>query len=234
MIKTVYTFLGISILMFQAQCQSSPSMVNQANTLDELSEKAKTDLANLSSYRGIKILDVGPTGRRHHNSKRGEFGCTKFRITIYNDTIIPIELKVDFPAHQVTSLPDPLMKDQYWVLPESMTPDSFRNARDFGIIGLEEHFNTDDTDSRIVKTTIQPKQQYTFYMAGMGESPFERGSSFGKLYINGQDVDIPYIKGKTIKPVNPQENTLDLVWGIGHTPHNLYTLISCGQIKYLN
>ena len=210
-------------------CQIQPT---KSAAQDEYRQAIANKISELESYRGIKILDEGPAGRKHNNSKRGEFGVTKMRITIINDTIVPIELEVKFPPNQSSSIPEPSYKVQIWILPDELTPKNFVNARDFGIVGLEEHFNSDFTDPGFVKTIIQPKEDYTFYIASMGESPFTFGSSYPKLFINGQDVDTPYLQDKSIKTTNT-DGSLDLIFGIGHTPHNLYTLIPCGKITFL-
>jgi hypothetical protein len=222
--------LGFSICFSLTNCQNGQSRVTQQQ--EPIQIPIAKILDTLESYRGIKILDQGPAGSKHTNSKRGVFGCTKFRITIFNDTIVPIDFEMKFPPNQVPSLPDPLIKVQYWVLPDSLTPEIPIRAFNFGITGLEEYFNSDFTEPGIVKITIQPKKYHTFYIAGIGEGPFERGSSYSKLFINGQDIDVPYIQNKSIKKEN-SDGSLELIWGIGHTPHNLYTLIPCGHIKFL-
>lgn len=222
--------LGLVICMLLINCQTGQSQVADQQVINAATTK-KIDA--LESYRGIKILDEGPTGSKHTNSYRGEFGCSKFRITIFNDTIVPIELVFQFPSKQVTSSPDTNFKVQGWVLPDELTPDTFQNAFNFGITGLEDHFNSDFTDPGMVKTTIQPKGHHSFYLAFIGESTFEFGSNYSQLFIHGQDVDVPYLPEESIKIERTSENVLDLVWGIGHTPHNLYTWIHCGQITYL-
>ncbi|MBT8266806.1 MAG: hypothetical protein HKN51_15815 [Saprospiraceae bacterium] len=226
MIKYAFSILGLLACSSLLQCQSKLAQA-------DLNQVTQSKITEIENYRGIKILDEGPTGSKHTNSKRGEFGCSKFRITVYNDTILPIELEIKFPSQPTTSLPDPAFNNQYWVLPDSLTPDTFQNAWNFGIIGLEEHFNSDFTDSPIVKRTIQPKEYYTFYLAGIGETTFGSGQNYSKLFINGQKIDVPYLQGKSIKDENTESDSLNLVWGIGHSPHNLYTLIPCGQISYL-
>ena len=233
MIKFIYSILGLIVCSYLVSCQTRTNQAIQTNHQSELNQVIQSKIAELKNYRGIKILDEGPAGRKHFNSYRGEFGCSKFRITIYNDTIFPIELKVKFPSQPVSSLPDSLVKVQYWILPDSLTPNSFLNARDFGITGIEDHFNSDFTAPGFVKAMIQPREHYTFYVAGMGKGPFGRGSSYSKLFINRQNIDVPYLQGKSLKMDNIDSNSFDLVWGIGHTPHNLYTLIPCGQIDFL-
>lgn len=228
--KFTYTILGLFVCTSLMYCQNKQSDVTRQ---PELNQATAAKIDALESYHGIKILDEGPAGSKHTNSKRGEFGCTKFRITIFNDTIVPINLKIKFPSKSIHSLPKSLFKSQVWVLPDSLTPDTFQRAFNFGIIGLEDHFNSDFTDSRIVKTIIQPKKHHTFYLAMIGESPFERGSNYSKLLINGQAIDTPYIQGKSIKKEHSNSSSLELIFGIDHTPHNLYTLIPCGQIKFL-
>ncbi|MCR9287435.1 MAG: hypothetical protein NXI23_08640 [Bacteroidetes bacterium] len=230
MYKFIIFILGISICFSLMKCQNGDRRV--AMQQEPVQVPIAKILDTLESYRGIKILDEGPAGSKHTNSTRGVFGCTKFRITIFNDTIVPIDLEIKFPPKQVPSLPDSLIKVQYWVLPDALTPEIPIRGFNFGITGLEEHFNSDFTDSGIVKITIQPKEYHTFYLAGIGEGPFERGSSYSKLFINGQDIDVPYIQDKSVKKEN-SNGSLELVFGIGHTPHNLYTLIPCGQINFL-
>ena len=226
-----YSILGFIACFISLSCQNGQSQVAQQET----SEQARIIqiLDTLESYRGIKILDEGPAGSKHTNEKRGVFGCTKLRITIFNDTVVPVDLEVKFPPQPVASLPDSVITAQYWVLPDSLTPDLPIRGFNFGIIGLEEHFNADFTDPGVVKTTLQPNEYHTFYIAGIGSGPFGFGSSYPKLFINGQDLHSPYLQGKSVKTERPDSSSLSLVFGISHTPHNLYTLIPCGKIKFL-
>ena len=189
----------------------------------------------LKSYPNIKILNEGPAGSKFTNSKGEDDGFLVFRIQIFNDTIVPIDLEIKFPSKPVPLLPDSITKVEVYVLPDSITPDTIQNAANFGVIGIEDYFNSDLTDPGSLKTTIQPKEHHTLYLGMLYESESKMG--FGtfraKLFLNGQDIDAPFLPVTSIKTEKTDSSYLDLIFGIGYTPHNQHTLIPCGQINFI-
>lgn len=231
--KFTYYILALFVYPSLMHCQNRESPVAQQ---DKLNQVVTTKISEtFESYRGIKILQEGPRGSKFTNSKRGEFGLLVFRIQIFNDTIIPIDLEVKFPSKLAALLPDSLAKVKVNMLPDSITPDTIQNDANFGVIGLEDYFNSDLTAPGILKTRIQPKEHHTLYLGMIeeGNMGFGFGTYKTKLFLNGQDIDAHFFPVTSIKTEKTSINSLDLIFGIGYTPHNRYTLIQCGQISFI-
>ncbi len=230
--KFTYSVLGLLVWICLMHCQ-----IGQSDTAQQLKLNT-TSIANnqetLRSYPNIKIINEGPTGSKFTNSKRGEFGLLVFRIQMVNDTIVPIDLELEFPSTPVPLLPDSITKVEVYVLPDSITPDTIQNnAANFGVRGLADYFNSDFTDPGSLKIRIEPKEHHTLYLGMIAESKMGHGTFRTKLFINGQDIDAPFLPIRSIKTEKTDNRSLDLVYGIGFTPHKQYTLIPCGHINFL-
>ena len=231
--KFTYCILGLLVCTSLMNCQNRQS---QAAQQDELNQVTATKISEtFESYPNIKILNEGPTGSKFTNSKGEEETFLVFRVQIFNDTIVPIDIEVKFPSKPAALLPDSLAKVKVYVLPDSITPDTIQNAANFGVIGIENYFNSDLTDPGILKTTIQPKEHHTLYLGMLqeGKMGFGFGTYKAKLFLNGQDIDAPFLPVTYIKTEKTGSSSLDLIFGIGYTPHNQYTLIPCGQINFI-
>lgn len=188
MYKFTYYVLGLLLCSSLLYCQNQAAHQVQLNT-SSIANNHET----FESYHNIKILTNGPTGSKFTNSKRGEFGLLIYMIQIFNDSIVPIDLEVKFPSKPVPLLPDSMTKVEVYMLPDSITPDTIQNAANWGVIGIEDFFNSDLTDPGILKTRIQPKEHHTFYLGMLSESERKMGSgtTIAKLFLNGQAIDAP-------------------------------------------
>ncbi len=219
---------------FIAQCAQKKS-----RGTDPLSKRA-AQIATGSNYGsdhpdghyGIKILNIGPTGSKYTNSKRGEFGLLIFCIQILNDTIIPFDLDIQFPSKPIPLLPDSIVKVELFILPDFMIPDTTQNTANFAVIGIEDYFNSDSIDPGILKTTIQPQEHHTMYLGMLNESNMGYGTIRAQLFINGQEIEAPFMPVTSIETDQRGYKSLDLIYGIGYSPHNQHILIPCGQIIF--
>ena len=151
-----------------------------------------------------------------------------------NDTIISLDLEIDFPENPAHLLPDSRVLLSIFLLPDSLTPKNIQDDLNFGVIGIEKFFESDLSSPSTLKTSIQPKGQQTLYVGLKLESEIGNGTTRSILFINGQNIDAPFLPIKTIAKDDTDGTTLDLVYGIGVDPPNNYRLIPCGQIKYIN
>ena len=231
MYKFTNYILGLLVCTALMHCQNQQS---QDVKQDELNQATATKISEtFESNPNIKILNEGPAGSKFTNSKGEEDGFLVFRIQIFNDKIVPIELEVRFPSIPVPLLPDSITKVEIYVLPDSITPDTLQNAANFGVIGIEDYFNSDLTDPGILKTTIQPKEHHTLYLGILMESEMGSGTIRGKVFLNGQDIDAPFLPVTSIKTEKTGSSSLELIYGIGYRPHNQYILIPFGQINFM-
>lgn len=222
-------FLGLLVCISLMDCQTKQ---NNADEFGQMSTSTINIPEIIGSDPNIKILNEGPTGSWFKNSKRGEFGVLIFRIQLLNDTIVPIDLELKFPSKPIPLLPDSTTKVEVFVLPDSITPDTLQNAVNFGVTGIAEYFNLERTEPDILKTRIEPKESHTLYLGMLAETKKEFGTFRAKLFFNGQNIDAPFLPIKSIKTEQTDRNSLDLIYGIGYSPHQQFTLIPSGHIHF--
>jgi hypothetical protein len=169
------------------------------------------------THSGVTILTVGPRGGDYTDSTGKEFGFRIFRTHIINDTIIPIELTLNFPSDSVALPIDSITSlgitksDRYvrvFLFPQTMAPAKKEEVYNYGVTGIESFLDTELSKAAILKITIQPKQNLTLYIGALLYPAF--GQARAKLFINGQN----------------------LVYRISIEPPLDSALISCGQIVF--
>jgi len=173
---------------------------------------------HFNTHSGVSILTIGPRGGDYTDSTGKKFGFRIFRTHIINDTIIPIELIINFPSDSVALLPTDSIaslgipkSDRYvrvFLFPQSMAPDKQEEVYNYGVTGIESFLDTGLSKATMLKTTIQPKQDYTLYIGALIYPALQQARA--KLFINGQN----------------------LVYRISIDPPLDSALISCGQIVF--
>ena len=170
------------------------------------------------THSGITILTIGPRGGEYTDSTGKKFGYRIFRTRIINDTIMPVEIAINFSndsvvlptADSIPSLGIP-KSDRYvrvFLFPRSMMPGKQEEVYNYGITGLEYFLDTGLSEPTMQKITIQPKQDYFLYIGALLYPSY--GSASSELLINGQN----------------------LVYKIMIAPPLDSALIPCGQIVF--
>ena len=152
--------------------------------------------AHSDTHSGITILTIGPRGGEYTDPTGKKFGYRVFRTRIINDTIMPIELMINFSNDSVVLPPTdsiPLLgipkSDRYvrvFLFPSSMTPDKQEDVYNYGLTELESFLNTGLSEPKMQKITIQPKQDYFLYIGTLLYP--SSGSARSKLLIAGQNL----------------------------------------------
>lgn len=167
---------------------------------------------------GITIQTIGPRGGEYTDTTGKVFGYRIFRSRIFNDTIIPVELTINFSNAAIVLPPTDSMpsfdipkSDRYisvFLFPHYMIPGKPEEVYNYGITGLESFLDTGLIEPTMQKITIQPKQDYFLYIGALLFPSSESARS--ELFINGQN----------------------LVYKIVLAPPLDSTFIPCGQIIF--
>ncbi len=179
-------------------------------------------------YKGIITVNTGPRGGDYLSTNGKIIPYRLFRIQFYNDTVVPVELTMQFPAEPLSLLSDTNKKVKVFIIPESISPRKITETYDFGIKGLDNFLDTGLTSLTTLTTVIQPKQEYIVYI-GATISELARA----KLFFNGKDPQVSYLPLISLNLNNNDKTKLHLVLGIGIDPPNYYTLIDGGHITFL-
>lgn len=178
-------------------------------------------------YHGIVTINNGPRGGDYISTSGKIIPYRLFRIQFYNDTVVPVELNLHFPAEEMALLSDTLKKVKAFLLPENSTPQKVTDTNNFGIKGLEGFLDSGLNKPSILTKRIEPKQEYIVYIGAI-ISDLARA----KLFFNGQDPNVSYLPTSILKTGTSQKNTLDLILGVGIDPPRYYTLIHCGTLNF--
>jgi len=145
---------------------------------------------------------------RYTDSTGKKYTYAIFWSRVINETATPVELTINFPADSfaIPPLPDSYLK--LFLPPDTMTLDK-EGLYAYGATGLKSFLDT-DFNKTMLKRTINPKEEYLFYIVKL--SP---------LYHVGGVVRT----GFTLKEQ-------DLYYRISITPNFSPALIPCGQIVF--
>ncbi|MBC7861750.1 MAG: hypothetical protein IAF38_02175 [Bacteroidia bacterium] len=187
----------------------------------------------METHFAVSILNEGPNGSVYTDSAGKNFAFRSYRACIINDTIIPIELAINFAADSVALLPKSDRYLRVFLLPDTMTPDKlydFEANNGFVSEGLKSFLNTGLTKATILKTTIKPKENY---YVNIGTLFYPSGGLTGAgLFINGRGHTIPFVPTQATKTDAKNKTEQGLIFGIGIDPPHNYSLIPCGQIVF--
>ena len=146
------------------------------------------------------------------------FGFRIFRTRIINDSIIPVELTINFPCDSVAMLPKSDSYVRVFLFPRSMTPDEQEEVFNYGVRGTESFLDTGLTKPTALKTTIKSKEDYILYIGALFYPT--AGRTIAKLFFNGQDLEYRIKVYGAHPPLSATDLALDSA------------LLSCGQIVF--
>lgn len=153
-----------------------------------------------SAGKDVIIQNSGPKGAgnidgdRDINAVRGYTDSTGthyaygiFWTRIINETTSPLELSIDFPADSLTIPPHP---DNYFKLflpPDTMTVDKL-SSYNYGITGLRSFLDTNFNKPSVLQKTINPNEEYFFYIAMLNHVPDQRGPIRAGVVLEEQSL----------------------------------------------
>ena len=182
-------------------------------------------------YFGVTIYNNGPRGIPYTDPAGTTFQFRIFRVRIVNDTIIPIELTVNFPGDSVALLPKSEKRLRVFLFPERMSPSKVEEVYNYGVTGLESFLDTVLNNPTTRKVMILPGQDHYLYIGELFSGEFI-GLARSRFFINGQNIDAPFLPVQSIKNDTKDKSKLDFIFGVAIDPPDYYSLIPCGQIVF--
>jgi len=167
----------------------------------EISPKALPD-----SKHGIIIKNSLPKGGSYPDSSGRVFGYRIFWTRVINDTTVPLELTINFPADSIKMEPKSNLHLRLFLLPDTMTSAN-ESEFNYGAKGLIPFLDTGLKKPTMLRLTLKPKEEYLFYV---GALIYPDGRARAGLLIDGQD----------------------LVYAINISPALDSSFIPCGRIIY--
>lgn len=178
-------------------------------------------------YYGITMINCGPRGGSYPNGSENEISYRIFRVQLINDTVFPIELNINFPSRPVPLSPDSNQSVKVFLFPDELMPGTKQDTYNFGVTGLVAFIDSGLNKPTKLKTLIKPKEERILYIGCLTD-----GVARAKLFVNGQNHENPFLPVKSITSTTKNNDTLELVFGLGFNPPDRHSLIHCGQITF--
>ncbi len=222
---------SIFVLLIVASCTQTQDQKTAAQNPSDIDSDTSIQLTeNVGDFGGISILTTGPRGGRYLSSEGIDFRYTVFGIQISNDTIVPINLALDFPTKPTWLLPDSVVQLKVFLIPEKFASDSIQDAFNFGV-RMEEFFELGNDQQLTLDASIPPEQPLILFIGVLYEPELMSGVTRTKLFVEGHDHGAPFYPVKSIERYELTTNSLNLFYGISFDPPNHHVSIPCGQIR---
>ncbi|MFL5765722.1 MAG: hypothetical protein ACJ77K_17380 [Bacteroidia bacterium] len=189
---------------------------------DKSSGQDKTD-----GYFGVQIKNYLPTGSGYVDSAGGRQGYRSIIVDITNDTLVPFNLKIEFPGKYIDLYPSKNSKYKVFILPDSLAKEKESDSYDSINKPLKLYLDKVIYESSTLEKVIKPGETYSLRL-GFLISP--DGITRAELFSKGHALKLS-IPNKTVNLKNNKDD-LDLMLGI--TLDKEYSTISCGQISFSN
>lgn len=124
-----------------------------------------------------------PVGAPYTHPEGKTFGYRIFSNRITNESTVPLELTINFPADSLAIFPKPGSYLKLFLLPNTITPD--KESWDRTASGVESFFNTNFYKPTRLQTAIGPKEESHFYI---GLVITDSGVVRTRLVLKGQDL----------------------------------------------
>ncbi len=160
----------------------------------------------IDAGKDVIIQNSFPKGGPYKHPTGKRFGRGIFWTRVINETATPLEITINFPADSFPVPPSPDSYVKLFLPPNTMTLDKV-SLYDYGATGLISFFDTSLNKSTMLQKTINPKEEYLFYIALLMQVP-----------DNGPVRTEIVLKDK------------DLFYKISIVPHFDSVLIPCGHI----
>lgn len=192
---------------------------------DKPSTQDKTTEPN--KYFGVQIKNHLPTGSIFIDSSGQRLGYRSIVADITNDTLVPINLQIEFPNKHIDLYPSTNNTCKVFLLPDSMTREKEYDYNDSLTKGLKLAIDEGIYESLTLKKVIKPGETYKLRL-GFLISP--DGLTRAEIFSNGHKHNLA-IPDSAIK-FSVNKSGIDLLLGV--TLFNDYSTISCGQISFSN
>ena len=193
--------------------------------------KAKPPSEN---YFGTSISNSMRRGHTYTDSTGMKYFYCYINVSITNDSLIPVNVKVAFTNEYYQPTPTNGQKFKVFLLPEFMTPEK---KTDFNV--LNKFLDEGLENSISIDKVIKPKEEYSLNIGFLTELKSPLNPSPFVLFSKGHKQHFESIPDSVISKVPSAENQLTLLLGLdffplGQDSIKRYSIIPCGQISYSN
>ncbi|MCK0189843.1 hypothetical protein [Arenibacter sp. F20364] len=195
---------------------STKNINRQSSLINEIEQYIYTDTTYASADgKGITIQNSLPKGgsiepdrTQYFDSSGKQHGFAGFWTRIINETTLPLELNINFPADSFAIFTPPDSYLKLFLPTETVSFDKLSKFN-YGLTELKSYFDDNFNKPTILKKTINPNEEHIFYIIVLSYQA--GGTPRGGLILKGQDL---YYR-MSIEP-------------------NGYGIIPCGQITFKN
>lgn len=145
--------------------------------------------------KGVIIQNSGPRGGPYTDPTGKRFGYAIFWTRLINQTPSPIDFTINFPADSFSISPSPQSYFKLFLPSDTMTIEK-EPSYDHGATGLKSFMDTGLNKSTSLQRTINPKEEYLFYVGMLMKMPdngpvrtglvLKEGDLFYRVSITGQ------------------------------------------------
>lgn len=125
-----------------------------------------------TASQGVMIQNSFPKGVVVYTDAGGKkFIGVIFWSRVVNETPAPLELTIDFPADSF-AIPQAHNYVKVFLPPDTMTFDK-QSMYNYGLTGLESFLDAGFNKPTLLNRTINPKEEYAFYIAVFSYKPYD-------------------------------------------------------------
>jgi len=121
------------------------------------------DVDSETESHGVIIQNSFPKGDGYADSNGKIYGVAIFWTRIINETVNPLELKINFPADSLVILSSPDSYLKLFLLPDTLTLDKV-SSYGYGVTDLKSVLDTGLKKPTMLQRTIDPQEECLFYV----------------------------------------------------------------------
>jgi hypothetical protein len=192
-------------------------------------------------YFGVQITNNLPFGSRYTDTTGIKYAYRSMLFYFTNDTLIPVNLQIEFPDTFISLNPSADSKYKVFLLPDSMTREKqYGFAINNGQVSkeLEQLLSKELFANKLTKNGIQPGETY---ILRLGFLFTYEGVTRAEIFSKGHKHNLP-IPRNEIKIADSNKKGIDLMLGVvlyaperfGTDTSDRYSVINCGRLFYDN
>jgi hypothetical protein len=190
-----------------------------------------------NKYFGVQITNNLLTGSMYADTAGAQYQYRSIIVDIINDTLIPVNLQIEFPNKFLKLNPSTRDKYKVFLLPDSMTTDrQYSIGADNGLVSKTLEILLDkELYEFSLKKIIRPGEKYKLRLGFLFD--MNSGQTCAELFSKGHRQNL-IIPEKEIKKSSTNKNTIELILDVAVNPGQKnfvsYSALTCGQLSYSN
>lgn len=149
-----------------------------------------------------------------------------------NDSTIPAELTMVFPAGPIALLPDTEKFISVFLFPDEICPDTAQDVFNYGINHAETHLRTRSSGPTSLRTTVLPGDYQHIYIGVTFPPVGQGGLARAELFIHGQTPSASIFPVGSVPAGKERSTDLDLIFGAAIDPPQHYAMVPCGRVVF--